>query len=185
MPRQTRDWFHSRGHSFPADIARLDAVSNYPDCVQARVATQSRTTAEWITRDPSTSTHGAPVDNQSIEPLWNDLIKIPIATGSPIDEASVTEIARSLISLELAVLQPDVVLFMVDPSEEFAIARSVSGAMLHNIPDTPPHLVRQVAGGGLPNASFRLCREAVLESEDTRGALLSNLLRSEWGINVP
>ncbi|MDA3950324.1 MAG: hypothetical protein PF508_14035 [Spirochaeta sp.] len=185
MPQQTRDWFHSRGHGFPADIARLDAVSNYPDYAQARIATQSRMTAEWITRLQGTRAHDAPVDNQSIEPLWNDLIKIQIATGSPIDEASVAEISRSLISLELAVLQPDVVLFMVDPLEESAITRSVSGAGLHDIPDTPSHLVRQVAGGGLPNASFRLCRESVLESEDTRSAVLSNLLRSDRGINVP
>lgn len=185
MPRETRAWFHSRGHGFPADIARLDAISNYPNYAQARIATQSRKTVEWITKVRTKGADGATADDQLIEPLWNDLVKIPIATGSPIDEASVAEITRSLISIELAVLQPDVVLFMVDQSEESAIARSVAGARTYDIPGTPPRLARQVAGGGLPNASYRVCREAEFESDDHRASALEDLLRTELGLHVP
>lgn len=180
MPQQTRAWFYDRGHGFPVDVARLDALSEYQRYVHARTSTQSRSTAAWITslaRIPAADGDGD--GDGMIEPLWNDLIKIPVATDSSIKESAVTEISSSLISLELAVLQPDVALFMVDQTEEGEIMNAVSGAELHDIPGVAPALVRRVAGGGLPYASYRVCREEDLQFHDARSAALSNLLRPE------
>lgn len=118
------------------------------------------------------------------DPLWNDLIKIPVATNSSSEESAVTEITRSLISLELAVLQPDVALFMVDQTEETEIMNAVSGAALYDIPSVDPTLGRHVAGGGLPNASYRVCREAEFESDDHRASALADLLRAELEFHV-
>ena len=173
MPQQTRAWFYDRGHGFPVDVARLDALAEYQRYMHARTSTQSRSTAAWITslgRIPTADGDGM------IEPLWNDLIKIPIVTDSSIDESAVNEISSSLISVELAVLQPDVALFMVDQTEESEIVNAVSGAELYDIPGVAPALVRRVAGGGLPHASYRVCREENLHFDDARSAALSNLL---------
>lgn len=182
MPRQTRTWFYDRGHGFPVDIARLDSLYEYQRYVLARTSTQSRLTAAWIT-----SLWRIPIADgeRMIDPLWNDLTKIPMATNSSLEESAVTEISSSLISLELAVTQPDVALFMVDQTEESEIVNTVSGAALYDIPGVAPTLVRQVAGGGLPNASYRVCREENLQLDDERSIALSNLLHAELGPIAP
>ena len=180
-PRETRTWL---GLSYAGRVhhTRFESLWNYRLYVHARTSTQSRSTWAWVTSlGGIAETEG----DGTIEPVWNDLTKIPVTTGSSIDEARVTEISRSLITVELAVLQPDVVLFMLDQTEEHKIVNAVSGAMLHDIHGVPPHLIRQVTGGGLPNASYRVCREDGLQFHDVRSNALSRQLDIEVGIDTP
>lgn len=181
MPRQTRTCLDL---SFDGRVfhTRFESLRNYQLYVNARISTQSRSTVAWLT---SIGAISEAEGDGTIDPVWNDLTKIPVATGSLIDAARVTEISRSLISVELAVLQPDVVLFMLDQTVEHKIVNAVSGAALHDIHGVPPHLIRQVAGGGLPNASYRICREDDLQFHDTRSIALSRQLHIEVGIDTP